>query len=305
MRALILTLALAACNSSEVPDVNVYIDVLMTEISMDPAVDADGDHFPAALDCDDEDASINPAVEEICDDLETDEDCDGVSDDTDQFTDESTKSQFFFDGDRDGFGDPLEFALFCRSPNPSWISDSSDCDDANPAVNIGVDEIFDEFDNDCDGLLIHGQLTIEDRSYNWDMVPGLQTPMLSLRGTYWSLEPAKIDQMHIVLTGNIQAVHSVHLSYVNTDAAWTQEFTTPNWNDGHVWLYDLNAYGGGGYFLDFYVDVNPNANPGDTLQATLIMNDLVVTGLTSGALYDPLTDITPTVDIVGPVQTVL
>jgi hypothetical protein len=51
-------------------------------------VDQDGDGFPENDDCDDDDAAVNPAAEEICDDG-VDQDCDGV-DCSDETTDPTT-----------------------------------------------------------------------------------------------------------------------------------------------------------------------------------------------------------------------
>ena len=87
-------------------------------------IDADGDGFPASLDCDDGDSAVNPDAEEVADSV--DNDCDGVAD---EYLD-------LLDGDGDG-----------------WSGAAGDCDDANADVSPGASEVLgDAVDNDCDGL---------------------------------------------------------------------------------------------------------------------------------------------------------
>ena len=56
-----------------------------------PYADVDGDGFAACEDCDDANAAVNPSATEICDDANTDEDCDGVADDLDSYVDPDTQ----------------------------------------------------------------------------------------------------------------------------------------------------------------------------------------------------------------------
>jgi len=104
-------------------------------------------------DCDDDALAIHPAAEEVCDDLDADEDCNGVADDADQGIAELPI--WYLDDDGDGFGDiddtsPLEQ---CEQPS-GYVSDNTDCDDLASAVNPGLVETCDpaDVDEDCDGL---------------------------------------------------------------------------------------------------------------------------------------------------------
>jgi len=54
------------------------------------------------------------------------------------------------DGDGDGYGAATGCQDHCGSP-AGWVADSSDCDDSDPAVHPGADELCDDVDQDCDG----------------------------------------------------------------------------------------------------------------------------------------------------------
>ena len=99
-----------------------------------------------AGDCDDTQAAINPDAQEICDGL--DNDCDDLTDDDDTVADAST---WYADTDGDGFGNASSSARACEHPS-GHVSDDTDCDDTDGAINPDAQEICDGLDNDCDGL---------------------------------------------------------------------------------------------------------------------------------------------------------
>ncbi|MEO6039687.1 MAG: MopE-related protein, partial [Saprospiraceae bacterium] len=144
-------------------------------------VDADGDGFGATaaaavencqnvapagyvannLDCNDQDATVNPTAAEICDIL--DNNCDGVIDEN------LPTYTYYVDGDGDGYGTPdLPAYVTCITPVPIGSTpDSTDCDDDNPNVYPGAIEIIDGLDNNCDGII--------------DSVVGTQEPFRQLK----------------------------------------------------------------------------------------------------------------------------
>jgi hypothetical protein len=105
-----------------------------------------------SLDCDDNDAGINPEADEICD--EVDQNCDGTVD-----NDATDAPTFYADNDRDGFGD-LDMPLkICAAP-AGYVSDSTDCYDANPDVRPDQTEYFPSergdgsYDYNCDDNVV-------------------------------------------------------------------------------------------------------------------------------------------------------
>ena len=99
-------------------------------------------------DCDDEDADINPAAAEVCDDGRVDEDCSGASDDDDDATIE--KSTWYGDKDEDGFGDAGDPLDWCHPPE-EYVAAGTDCDDDNDDVHPDATEVCNDIDDDCDG----------------------------------------------------------------------------------------------------------------------------------------------------------
>ena len=117
-------------------------------------VDNDGD-------CDDSDIDIHPLATEICDPLDTDEDCDGAADDLDLDTDSAGMEVFYPDVDQDLFGANDAGTLFCDLPT-GWQMSDGDCDDALTDINPAATEICDLVDNDCDGLIDDEDLSVDD-----------------------------------------------------------------------------------------------------------------------------------------------
>ncbi len=113
-------------------------------------VDNDGDGVVEADDCDDNDASVFPGADEVCDEI--DNDCDGLIDDQDDSIDLSTGSTFYVDGDSDEYGDIEQPLEACVQPEGT-VENSEDCNDDNADIYPGANEVCDEIDNDCDELI--------------------------------------------------------------------------------------------------------------------------------------------------------
>ena len=119
-------------------------------------VDADGDGFPAEVDCDDDDPAVNPGADEVCDGA--DNDCTGEADEV-----WAVDAPFWYaDFDRDGFGVTVYTTRACAVPE-GYAAVDGDCDDFDAAVVPGATEVCDGIDNDCDGFVdgsfAEGQLT--------------------------------------------------------------------------------------------------------------------------------------------------
>ena len=115
------------------------------------ACDAPDGTVADGSDCDDTNPDINPDGVERCDDANADEDCDGLADDEDD--DADGLIDWYRDADEDSFGDPERSAARCEAPS-GYVSNTSDCDDTDPAIHPDADEVCDalDTDEDCDGL---------------------------------------------------------------------------------------------------------------------------------------------------------
>jgi hypothetical protein len=102
-------------------------------------------HVRFGTDCNDADAAVSPAADEMCDLV--DNDCDGLTDENDAID----ASSWYRDGDGDGYGDGDDPLLGCAPP-ATFVADATDCDDGRASVNPGAVEDCDTaLDDDCDG----------------------------------------------------------------------------------------------------------------------------------------------------------
>lgn len=103
-------------------------------------------------DCNDQDPAIHPGAAEICDPADSDEDCDGLSDDFDPSTDPTTLSEWYPDADGDRYGEAIPPSLYCDAPASSSVSNDGDCDDTDATINPAATESCNGSDDDCDLL---------------------------------------------------------------------------------------------------------------------------------------------------------
>jgi len=104
-----------------------------------------------STDCDDSAAAVNPAATEVCNSI--DDDCDGDIDDDDSSV--TGLSTWYIDYDSDGYGADTFTSEACVAPS-GYVSDDTDCDDADGTIYPGAAEQCDGDDDDCDGDIDEG-----------------------------------------------------------------------------------------------------------------------------------------------------
>ncbi|MEO6611997.1 MAG: MopE-related protein [Chitinophagaceae bacterium] len=121
--------------------------------------DADGDGYTVAQgDCNDNNPAIHPGATELCN---------GVDDNCDGQIDEGVKTTFYRDADTDGYGNAAVSTQACTAP-AGYVSNSTDCNDANIAIHPGATELCNGVDDDCDGLIDEGAQTTFYRDADTD-----------------------------------------------------------------------------------------------------------------------------------------
>jgi hypothetical protein len=105
--------------------------------------------YADAIDCDDDNADVNPDAAEECNGI--DDDCNDYIDGDDPYIDSSATTTWYYDYDGDGYGNSSETEEACSAPSSDYVTDATDCDDEDDAVNPDAAETCDDIDNDCDG----------------------------------------------------------------------------------------------------------------------------------------------------------
>ena len=126
---------LLSCSSSESPGV-----------AGSAGPDNDGDGVVARLDCDDNDGTVFPGADEVCDGV--DNNCDGEVD----FGAIDASAVFYIDLDSDGFGYEALSLTACSLPE-GYADNAEDCDDSSATAYPGGVEVCDGLDNDCNGVV--------------------------------------------------------------------------------------------------------------------------------------------------------
>lgn len=127
-------------------------------------VDADGDGHTADVDCDDGDPAVHPGADERCNDV--DDDCDFLVDE-----DAVDATEWFTDADGDGVGSGT-VATACTAPDGA-VDVDGDCDDEDPTVYPGADELCDGVDNDCDDETGDAGVALEEADGTWENLTSL------------------------------------------------------------------------------------------------------------------------------------
>ncbi len=164
-KRLLSLLVLAGCGASGDPSAHDSPDAACATTTYYPDVDGDGygdmakaveaceapvGYIAKGGDCDDTDRAVHPGAPEICDGK--DNDCNGKIDDADPDIATSTQHAYYRDADGDGFGDAQEQVMACAQP-AGYVALSTDCNDADAAINPGAVEVCDHVDNNCNGLV--------------------------------------------------------------------------------------------------------------------------------------------------------
>lgn len=163
---LVHTASLESCNGLD-DDCDGQIDeaddVLLDAITLYPDIDGDGygagygagdalvvcepmtGYVTQDGDCNDQDSSIYPLADELCNEI--DDDCDNEIDEN------PAEADFWFpDNDGDGYGTVIGAVRACAQPS-GFVDNGDDCDDADAEHSPETPEICDGIDNDCDDLI--------------------------------------------------------------------------------------------------------------------------------------------------------
>lgn len=220
--------------------------------------DSDNDGFIdsqcGGIDCNDNDETIHPGALEICD--QKDNDCDGLTDNKDEDEDGYLDShcggddcndnnasifpgapEIIEDGiDQDCDGSDLVYDDSPDADNDTYTAAEGDCNDSDPSINPYADEVYDNKDNDCDGVVDEGFVC----------VPSSYEPNESCIQSYYLGEIVDTEVEFITRTGNATNPNDVDwFRVLATDA-------TNLFNETFIIRINLVSNPGGAYVFDVY-----------------------------------------------------
>ncbi len=124
----------------------------LIDVNCVSCTDADADGYYAEsgcktdIDCNDNNAAINPGAAEIC--------ADGIDNDCNNDIDEDCVD-YYQDMDGDSYGNPAGKISAVSQPT-GYVLNDTDCNDTNAGIHPGATEVCDEKDNNCDGITDEG-----------------------------------------------------------------------------------------------------------------------------------------------------
>lgn len=119
-------------------------------------------------DCNDGNPAANPAGNEVCDGV--DNNCDDAVDDN--------EVTYYLDSDGDGYGDPTQAQTGgCDTPS-GYVPDNTDCADGDAAVHPGAIEVRNGADDNCNGGIDEGVISLSAGSYH--------SMVVLMDGTVWT-----------------------------------------------------------------------------------------------------------------------
>ena len=149
-----------ACNYSSIATVNDGSCILPVTYYADADSDTFGNlnsplsacsqpsgYVTNSTDCNDNNSAVRPNATEICNTF--DDDCDGL------INEGITFITYYADNDADGFGNPNASLSAC-SPPTGYVTNNSDCNDANALIKPGAVELCNLVDDNCNGQINEG-----------------------------------------------------------------------------------------------------------------------------------------------------
>jgi len=151
---------------------------------------------------------------------------------------------WYFDYDSDGYGNTTNNVTSCTKPTGNWVLTPGDCNDNNASIHPGATEIYNNVDDNCNGLIDEGFCNNETH-YNSTVCPGWSCDATHYCNSTSHLIQEKKESYKKSTSGGYTGVIELQPTQPPTPVTPKEFSGVPNENEGKTLTFNLGKEASG------------------------------------------------------------